>query len=139
MSTSPATWPRPSLSSSSRVIGIGIDSVEVERFRTLLARQPQVRTRLFGPEELADSAALVDPAQRLASRFAAKEAVMKALGVGLGAFRFHDVCVVRSESGAPEMSVRGKAAALADERGVRRWHVSITHTPLLATAFVVAE
>ncbi len=77
------------------MIGIGVDSVEVERFRKLLERQPRVRERLFSEAELADCSGLADPAQRLASRFAAKEAVMKALGVGLGAFGFHDVAVAR--------------------------------------------
>ncbi len=121
------------------MIGIGVDSVEVERFRKLLERQPRVRERLFSEAELADCSGLADPAQRLASRFAAKEAVMKALGVGLGAFGFHDVAVARAESGSPVLVVSGRAQALARERGVNQWLISITHTPLMATAFVVAS
>ena len=74
----------------------------------------------------------------LAARFAAKEAAMKALGVGLGAFRFHDVEVVRLDSGQPELRLSGAAETLAAERGVRGWRVSLTHTSSLAEAVVVA-
>ena len=70
--------------------GIGIDAVEVDRFRTVLRRTPGVADRVFTDGERAAGARRRDPAQRLAARFAAKEAVMKALGVGLGAFRFQD-------------------------------------------------
>src|SRR3954462_8370857 len=75
----------------------------------------------------------------LAARFAAKEAVMKALGVGLGAFAFRDVEVVKQESGAPSLHVTGAAAELAEQRGVQSWKVSLTHTAALAEAVVVAE
>jgi holo-[acyl-carrier protein] synthase len=64
---------------------------------------------------------------------------MKALGVGLGAFGFHDVWVERSESGAPSLAFAGAAARLAAARGVERWHLSITHSDLIAIAYVVAE
>ncbi len=121
------------------VRGIGIDSVEIQRFRTLLARQPSVRERLFSEAERAEAEGLADPTQRLASRFAAKEAVMKVLGVGLGAIGFHDVSVVRSGAGAPVMTIGGRAAELAAACEISAWYVSITHTPLLATAVVVAE
>ncbi len=72
-------------------------------------------------------------------RFAAKEAVMKALGVGLGAFAFHDVEVVRADSGRPALVLRGRAGELSDARGVQGWHVSLTHTAALAQAVVIAE
>ncbi len=118
------------------MIGIGVDVVEVERFRTTLARTPSIRTRMFTPGELADSH---DQPQRLAVRFAAKEAVMKALGVGLGAFGFHDVEVVRADSGQPFLRLSGAAATLSSERGVTRWHLSLTHTDLIAEAVAIAE
>ena len=78
-------------------------------------------------------------AARLGARFAAKEAAMKALGVGLGAFKLRDVEVVLKRSGAPVLRLHGAAAALASERGVGRWHVSLTHTALTAQAIVIAE
>ena len=118
--------------------GIGIDAVEVGRFRTVLARTPGVARRLFTEAERAYGARKRDPAERLAARFAAKEAVMKALGVGLGAFSFQDVEVVRASSGQPMVELRGRAAALARERGVTGWHLSLTHTHRVAEAVVVA-
>ena len=64
---------------------------------------------------------------------------MKALGVGLGAFRFHEVEVVRAPSGQPSLVLAGEAAAMAVERGVTTWHVSLTHTARIAEAIVIAE
>ena len=118
--------------------GIGINAVEVDRFRTVLRRTPGVATRLFTDGERAAGARRRDPSQRLAARFAAKEAVMKALGVGLGAFAFHDVEVVNAANGKPELVLRGKAAALAASQGVARWQLSITHTDQTAQAVAVA-
>jgi holo-[acyl-carrier protein] synthase len=120
------------------VIGIGIDAVEVDRFRQVLARTPGVARRLFTESERAYGARKRDPAERLAARFAAKEAVMKALGVGLGAFAFHDVEVVRAPSGQPMLELRGRAEALARQRGVTGWRLSLTHTHRVAEAVAVA-
>src|SRR3954451_17242063 len=106
------------------MIGIGIDAVEVERFRQVLARRPSVANRLFTEAELAYGRRRKDPTERLAARFAVKEATMKALGVGLGAFRFHDVEVVRRRSGEPTLRVTGAAAELAAQRRVQDWRVS---------------
>ncbi len=121
------------------VKGIGVDAVDVERFRTSLARTPSMRTRLFTAEELAYVAPKVDPVPSLAARFAAREAVMKAMGLGLGAFGFHDVWVTRDASGSPRLMVAGRALELAVDRGITRWHLSLTHTELVAIAQVVAE
>ncbi len=120
------------------VTGVGLDAVDLDRFRRSLARTPGLAERLFTPAERADAAAQRDPAERLATRFAAKEAVMKALGVGLGAFAFHDVEVTRSPSGAPVLVLTGAAAALAAEHGVQGWRLSLTHTATIAAAVVVA-
>jgi holo-[acyl-carrier protein] synthase len=121
------------------VIGIGVDVVEIERFRRSLARTPSMRERLFTPIELAYVAPQADPVPSLAARFAAREAVMKSLGLGLGAFGFHDVWVERAESGAPSLAFAGRAAELAAEAGVQRWHLSLTHSELVAVAYVIAE
>jgi holo-[acyl-carrier protein] synthase len=120
------------------MIGIGVDLVEVDRMRTTLARTPALLDRLFTPGERAYAEAARDPAERFAARFAAKEAAMKALGVGLGDVDWHDLEVVRTDSGAPELVVRGRAAELAAERGVGRWLVTLTHTASMAEAVVVA-
>jgi holo-[acyl-carrier protein] synthase len=120
------------------VKGIGIDAVDIERFRTVLARTPSMRTRLFTPDELAYVAPQADPVPSLAARFAAREAVMKAMGLGLGAFGFHDVWVQRAATGVPSLVVSARAAELAAERGISAWQVSLTHTDLVAIAYVVA-
>src|SRR5580693_1573875 len=120
------------------MIGLGIDAVDIGRFRDILARRPAMAERLFTPGERAYAAGLVDPAPSLAARFAAKEAVMKALGVGIGAFRFVDVEVVRQAGGRPALQVHGAAAELASRQGVGSWLVSLTHTASLAEAVVAA-
>ena len=89
------------------MIGIGVDAVDIERFRRSLDRTPTMRERLFTSAELAYVAPQADPVPSLAVRFAAREAVMKALGLGLGAFGFHEVSVARHESGAPFLLVEG--------------------------------
>jgi holo-[acyl-carrier protein] synthase len=122
-----------------RIRGIGVDAVDVDRFRAVLGRRPGLARRLFTDDERAYAESSRDPGSRLAARFAAKEAVLKALGVGIGAADFKDVEVVRDASGAPRLAVAGRAAALAAARGVRVWHVSLSHTRLVALASVVAE
>ena len=120
------------------MIGIGVDVVEIERFRTSLARTPSMRERLFTAVELAYVEPKVDPVPSLAARFAAREAVMKALGLGLGAFGFHDVWVEVEASGAPRLLVTGRAAELAADRGVHSWYVSLTHDGPVAVSMVAA-
>lgn len=121
------------------VVGIGVDAVDIERFRRSLERTPTMRTRLFTPHELEYVAPKADPVPSLAARFAAREAVMKSLGVGLGAFGFHEVWVTRAASGAPSLEITGAALALAERAGVTQWHLSLTHTGLVAIAYVVAS
>ncbi len=121
------------------VIGIGIDLVDIERFRRSLERTPSMTQRLFTPTELAYVAPKIDPVPSLAARFAAREAVMKALGVGLGAFGFHDVWVERTAAGVPWLMVTAAAADLAAAAGVTTWHLSLTHSDTTAAAYVIAE
>lgn len=121
------------------MIGIGVDLVDIDRFRRSLERTPTMRTRLFTDAELAYVAPQADPVPSLAARFAAREATMKALGLGLGAFGFHEVWVDREPSGRPLLVVTGRAAELSAHAGVRRWHLSLTHSDRTAAAYVVAE
>lgn len=120
------------------VVGVGIDLVDVDRFRRSLARTPSLAERLFCEEERRYAESATDPTLRYAARFAAKEAVMKSLGVGLGAFGWHDVEVLRADDGRPSLHVRDAAEVLALERGVRQWQISLTHTAASAGAVVVA-
>jgi holo-[acyl-carrier protein] synthase len=112
--------------------------VDIARFRTVLGRRPSMYHRLFTEAEQGYAASLADPVPSLAARFAAKEAVMKALGVGLGRFAFRDVEVRRLPGGAPELALSGDAGALAAERLVGSWLVSLTHTATMAAAVVLA-
>jgi phosphopantetheine--protein transferase-like protein len=120
------------------VRGLGTDLVEVERFRLAVGRRATLPQRLFTDGERAYADAQRDPVKSLAARFGAKEAVMKALGVGIGAFGFRDVEVVRDDDGAPAVVLHGAAATLATERGVSAWQVSLTHTDATAMAVVIA-
>ena len=121
------------------MIGLGVDTVDVDRFRTVLGRTPGLLDRVFTEAERRYAHEQRDPTQRLAARFAAKEAVLKALGVGLGAVRLRDIEVVRAASGAPGLVLHGSAAELAGRRGVARWWLSLSHTDLVATAVAAAE
>ena len=122
-------------------VRVGIDLTSVDEVVEALATHgDRYLRRVFTVREVddcRDADGVVDP-QRLAARFAAKEAVMKALGVGLGAFAFRDVEVVKAPSGAPSLSLSGRAADLAARRGVRTWHLSLTHSGLVAEAVAVA-
>lgn len=120
------------------VVGVGTDLVDVERMRVVCERTPGVVTRVFTEAERTYATAARDPAQRLAARFAAKEAVLKALGVGLGAAPLTDIEVVRAASGAPAVVLHGRAAELACQLGVGRVVVSLTHTTHTAGATAMA-
>lgn len=121
------------------MIGLGTDVVDLDRFRLALGRTPSLRQRLFTAGESELAASRRDPIPTLAARFAAKEAVMKVLGVGLGAIDWHDVEVVRAESGRPRLVVTGRAAALAEIAGVTTWHLSLSHSDLVAIAVAAAD
>lgn len=121
-----------------RVLRVGTDLVEVDEMRAVLDRQPRFAARVFTPEERAWCDIPADSAERYAVRFAAKEAVLKALGVGLTGSVLTEIEVVRAASGCPSLRLTGRAAALAEEAGVRSWLITLTHTRTLAHAFVAA-
>ena len=104
----------------------------VPRLRDALARTPRLRIRLFTAAERD-----LSPSS-LAARFAAKEAVAKALRAP-GDGSWHDVEVLVELDGSPVLTVTGACAQHADRLGVQRWHVSLSHDGDLATAFVIAE
>src|SRR3954465_8939422 len=104
--------------------GLGTDLVEIERFRLALQRRASLPDRLFTDGEQQYAYEHHDPVSRLAVRFGAKEAVMKALGAGLGSFAFREVEVVRDDdSGAPSLALHGPAAALAAARDLLSWNI----------------
>ena len=119
--------------------GVGVDLAQITRLRRAVERwDERFLRRVFTEAEIAYCRRRRDPIPHLAARFAAKEAVMKALGVGLGAFAFHDVEVVRAPSGQPMLELRGRAEALARQQGVTGWRLSLTHTHRVAEAVAVA-
>lgn len=114
------------------IVGIGVDVVDIARFRLQLERTPALLERLFVPVERPLAT------RSLAARFAAKEAVAKALGAPVGMNWQH--CTIEvDDAGAPSVVVTGTVADAAAARGVERWHLSISHDGGLATAMVVAE
>lgn len=121
------------------MIGVGTDLVDVGRFRDVLARTPSLVERVFTVGERSYAGKAQDPTERLAVRFAAKEATMKALGVGLGSMRMADIeVVIDDDSGAPSLRLHGTAAEFAASRGVTAWHLSLTHIDSTAHAIVIA-
>lgn len=120
------------------IVGLGLDVVDLDRFRLVSARTPSIVGRLFTEEERASVATRRDPTEALAARFAAKEAVLKALGVGLGACAWHDIEVLRGPSGQPGLELRAAAADLASARRVAVWHLTLSHSALVAVAVAVA-
>ena len=114
------------------IVGIGVDVVAVSRFGKQLERTPGLRQRLFTEAERQLSL------RSLAARFAAKEAVAKALGAPAG-MNWQDCQVVVDEAGAPTVQVQGTVAAAAEARGVHRWHLSLSHDGDIATGMVIAE
>ncbi|MEU7850228.1 holo-ACP synthase [Micromonospora parva] len=118
------------------VVCAGTDLVDVDDIRALLARQPRFAERHFTAGERAYCLLERDPAERFAVRFAAKEAVLKALGTGLSGAALREIEVVRRHSGQPELALAGRAAALAEAAGVHSWLVTLTHSRHLAHAFV---
>jgi holo-[acyl-carrier protein] synthase len=114
------------------VVGVGIDVVDVARFLATLERVPRLAERLFTEPERGM------PPASLAARFAAKEAVAKALGAP-GTLHWHDATVHRVIGGPPELEISGTVAARAAQLGVTRFHISISHDAGIASAVVVAE
>lgn len=121
------------------LIGVGIDTVEILRFRELVDRRPGLINRVFTSNEKQDVGGRSDPMPGFAARFAAKEATMKALGVGLGAIGFSEIEILRSDSGKPDLKVTGSALSLATSLGVTSFLVSLTHTEHSASAVVYAQ
>ncbi|MFT4469466.1 holo-ACP synthase [Arthrobacter sulfonylureivorans] len=114
------------------IVGIGVDVVEVSRFRRQLQRTPALRERLFTPAERELNT------RSLAARFAAKEAIAKALGAPSG-MNWQDCTICVDSGGDPYPEFTGTVAAASEARGVKYWHLSMSHDGDLATAMVIAE
>jgi holo-[acyl-carrier protein] synthase len=117
--------------------GIGIDIVEIQRIEKALQRTPRFQQRLFTEQEINQCLSKSIPAQSFAARFAAKEAVFKALGSGweLG---WSSIEVVSNAKGQPQICLKGKAAAKAIDLGIQEIKISLTHSRQCAAAVAVA-
>src|SRR5690348_12012506 len=115
-----------------------MDVVLVDRFVRAMDRTPVLAERLFTEAERHTASGNPRSADSLAARFAAKEAVAKALGAP-GGLHWHDCEVVTDPDGRPWLTVSGTVAAAAAERDINRWHLSLSHDGGIASAMVVAE
>lgn len=119
------------------ILGVGVDLVDLARFERAATRTPRLLNRLF-----AESEQVVGGRQRplvsLAARFAAKEALIKAVGDSTG-MRWHDMRVVSNELRNPSFELHGSIADIASQRGIETFHLSMSHDGGLAIAYVVAE
>lgn len=121
-------------------VGLGVDIVEIDRMRRILDRTPSFARKVFTQAEQDYCNTKTNPATHYAARFAAKEAVCKALGTGIlsQGIRMQDVEVVRDSRGKPAVSLHGAAARIADEQGVIDVPLSLTYTHSVAVANAVA-
>ena len=120
------------------IVAVGIDVVLVDRFAGALRRTPLLAERLFTEAERTTPSGNPRSAESLAARFAAKEAVAKALGAPTG-LHWHDCEVVADPDGRPWLTVSGSVAEAAAKRDITRWHLSLSHDGGIASAMVVAE
>lgn len=119
------------------IVGVGVDVCPVERFTDSLRRTPSLRLKLFTRSELITPSGNPRGPASLAARFAAKEALAKALGAP-GNLRWHDAEVSTVDFGAPRLSVRGTVRDRAEALGVQSFHISLSHDGGLAVAMVLA-
>ena len=118
------------------ILRTGVDFLEIERLRETAERHGEhFIARIFTPTEQAECGKNY---QSLAARFAAKEAVSKALGTGIGDVGWQDIEILRAENGAPVLMLHGYAKKLAAELGLKTWSISLSHTREHAVAMVVA-
>jgi holo-[acyl-carrier protein] synthase len=118
--------------------GLGVDIVEIDRMREALRRHPRMKERIFSADERAYCDRRNKPEVHYALRFAAKEAVLKALGTGFAGMTFQDVEVVRDSGGRPSPRLHGRAAEVAEGLGVVEMHLSLSYTHTTAVASAVA-
>ncbi|HEY9856554.1 MAG TPA: holo-ACP synthase [Stenomitos sp.] len=123
------------------VHGIGVDVLNVERMAEIVARRGDAfLRRVFTPDEIAYCLRHKNPAPSLSARFSAKEAVIKALGVGWQpGMRWTDMEVLRAPNGKPSLMLHGATGEIARRMGIERTHLSLTHESDRAMAFVVLE
>ncbi len=119
------------------IVGIGVDVVDLARFERALVRTPTLKNRLFAESEQVKGGEPL-PLRSLAGRFAAKEALIKALGDSTGV-QWHDMRIVSDHLGNPSIELHDSTRAIAEARGITSVHLSMTHDAGIAIAYVIAE
>lgn len=120
-------------------IALGSDILEIDRLRTILARRPALKSKLFTSLELAYCESKADPIRHFAVRFCAKEAFAKALGIGVRGFTLREVEVVNDIFGKPALHLGGNALGLYERMGGSALSLSMSHSREFALAVVVLE
>ena len=122
------------------IIGLGVDLADVARVRTLLEKNADAfRRRCFTDHEWGYAHRFADPSERLAARFAGKEAVMKALGTGTRGISWRDIEILPDQRGAPLVFLIGSARSRAEALGIRELAIMLSHSKKYAVASVVGE
>ena len=123
------------------ILGLGTDLVGIERIRAVYQRQGQrFLDKVYTVDEQTYCLSARDPAERLAARWAAKEAVMKALGTGWAkGVDFTHIAVISTEGAPPRLNLMHRAAEIASARQIGRWHLSLSHSDGMAIAVAIAE
>jgi len=122
------------------IFGIGTDIIEVKRVEKMIARGRQYLETIFTEDEMDYCEAKARKFEHYAARYAAKEAVLKALGTGWrGGLAYSDIEIIHDESGKPRVFVRGEVRRFFDEHQIRQTSISLSHTREIALAVIILE
>jgi holo-[acyl-carrier protein] synthase len=131
---------RPACETEAMIKGTGTDIVDVARIREKIDKEGGFRSYVFSPQEVEYCGRQAYPAEHYAARFAAKEALLKALGTGwTNGIAFHEISVEHDDKGKPVFRFYGETAVTLEQTGVNAWHLSIAHERDKALAFVILE
>ena len=121
------------------IIGLGTDIVEVKRIKAAIAKNDRFITRVYTPAEIAYCQQKKRPELSFAARFAAKEAISKAFGTGIGKISWLDMEITNAQSGQPLVHLSGKCAMISQEKQVKAIHLTLSHTDEYAVATAILE
>jgi len=119
--------------------GTGVDIIEIARIEKAFKKSPKFAKRIYTSGEVASCGGEKPKWDSLAARFAAKEAVAKALGTGIGSFRWIEIEIIRGTDGRPEIMLHGNAKEVANRKGINSINLSLSHCREYAVAFVVVS
>lgn len=121
------------------ITGIGTDLIEIVRIQRAIEKNPHFMERVYTANEIAYCRRKKNAWQSFAARFAAKEAVSKALGTGIGPVGLMEIEILNTENGQPKVVLHGKALELAADRNIQQVHISLSHSEAYAMATAVLE